>query len=518
MKKRFMALFLLGTAAAVSLTVGAAGYEENPAADQPHPCEDGDCIRTVEAVGIPVPSNGLDDGIALIAEPNIDGAIAALRQGIWNGAQTISISQYGIPGSEMQSLLNRMLRTYPELFALDGWRYSYYSPETVVSVTPEYTITGDAYTEAKAFYTASVEEIVDLVDPAWSEPEQILFVHDYLAANYEYDYSYQIYDAYEFFLNKTGVCQGYTMAFTAVMNELGIPVSYVESDNINHIWNLVQLSGKWYHVDVTWGDPSYDGLGRASHEYFLRGDEDFNGHDHESAGRTDWNYGISKTLVADTGYANGLWEDALSPFVNVQDTWYFLESDITGNTVTASRLMRWDRESSSADSVYSSDDERDLLTPGSGLGYYAGKLYFNTFYGLYSYDLQTQELKQLVSGSSGTIVGCRLEDDGSGGKVLKYQQGTNESRVFYTYEIDPYAAVTGGGYGYYQSEGTIYLNIDGSSTVVLAGYDASGRMQLLRVYDEESTAQVTPGGTIHKIRILSATEWVPQCDVLELTA
>ena len=515
-----MALFLLGTAAAVSLTVGAAGYEENPAADQPHPCEDGDCIRTVEAVGIPVPSNGLDDGIALIAEPNIDGAIAALRQGIWNGAQTISISQYGIPGSEMQSLLNRMLRTYPELFALDGWRYSYYSPETVVSVTPNYTITGDAYAEAKAFYTASVEEIADLVDPAWSEPEQILFVHDYLAANYEYDHSYQIYDAYGFFLNKTGVCQGYTMAFTAVMNELGIPVSYVESNYIDHIWNLVQMDGKWYHVDVTWDDPSYDRLGRASHEDFLRGDDDFNEHDDEVYGRADWNYGVSKTLMAGVGYANALWENAMSPFVNVQGTWYFLESDITGNTVTASRLMRWNGDvSSAAVTVYEGNNYGNrLVSVGSGMGYYAGKLYFNTYHGLYSYDLQTNEMEQLVSGSSGTIVGCRLEDDGSGGKILKYQKGTNGSREFYTYEIDPYTAVTDGGYGYYQSEGTVYLNVESGSTVVLAGYDGSGRMQLLRVYDEESTAQVTPGDTVEEIRILSAGGWVPRCEVLELSA
>ena len=458
MKKRIIALFLLGTVAAASLTVGAAGYEENPAADQPHPCEDGACVRTAEAVGIPLPSNGLDDGIALIAEPDIDGAIAALRQGIWDGAQTISISHSGISTSEMKSLLNRMLRTYPELFALNGWVYSYYPPETVVSVTPKYTITGDAYTEAKTFYLNSVEEIVDLVDPSWSDLEKVLFVHDYLAANYEYDHSYTIYDAYGFFKNKTGVCQGYTMAFTALMNELDIPVSYVESNNIDHIWNLVQLDGEWYDVDVTWDDPSYDRLGRASHEYFLRGDDDFNEHDDEVYGRADWNYGVSEDLMADTGYANDLWEDALSPFVNVQDTWYFLESDIKenpdgGGTVTASRLMRWDGEpSSAAGTVYEGNNYGNrLVSVGSGMGYYAGKLYFNTYDGLYSYDLRMNKLEQLVSGSSGTIVGCRLEDDGSGGKVLKYQQGTNESRVVYTYEIDPYAAVTGGGYGYYQS-------------------------------------------------------------------
>ena len=37
-----------------------------------------------------------------------------------------------------------------------------------------------------------------------------------------------------------------------------------------HIWNVVELKGKWYHLDLTWDDPVMsDGTERLSHDYML---------------------------------------------------------------------------------------------------------------------------------------------------------------------------------------------------------------------------------------------------------
>ena len=44
------------------------------------------------------------------------------------------------------------------------------------------------------------------------------------------------------------------------MNELGIPCDIVFGTCTNgggHAWNLVQLDGNWYQMDVTWDDQSY---------------------------------------------------------------------------------------------------------------------------------------------------------------------------------------------------------------------------------------------------------------------
>ena len=40
------------------------------------------------------------------------------------------------------------------------------------------------------------------------------------------------------------------------LNKLNI-INY-KINNEEHIWNLVYLDGKWYHLDLTWNDPISD--------------------------------------------------------------------------------------------------------------------------------------------------------------------------------------------------------------------------------------------------------------------
>ena len=39
------------------------------------------------------------------------------------------------------------------------------------------------------------------------------------------------------------------------------------ADEIDHAWNLVELDGKWYHLDATWDDPMPDQGEDALHQY-----------------------------------------------------------------------------------------------------------------------------------------------------------------------------------------------------------------------------------------------------------
>jgi len=136
-------------------------------------------------------------------------------------------------------------------------------------------------------FDSYVQAIVDLIPDSYSDYEKVLFINDYLCTNYKYDTRYHthnaaklhISNAYDFFKEGTGVCQAYTLAFMAIMDELGIRCDSVASEEMNHIWNLVELNDKWYHVDVTWNDPcaniyDTDTLGKATHEYFLLSTEE----------------------------------------------------------------------------------------------------------------------------------------------------------------------------------------------------------------------------------------------------
>ncbi len=53
------------------------------------------------------------------------------------------------------------------------------------------------------------------------------------------------------------VCESYARAMQVLCNYEGIPCVLV--DGANHMWNYIQMDGKWYGVDVTWNDPSLVG-------------------------------------------------------------------------------------------------------------------------------------------------------------------------------------------------------------------------------------------------------------------
>ena len=74
------------------------------------------------------------------------------------------------------------------------------------------------------------------------------------------------------------VCEGYARAFKLICDELGVPCILVDglADGGPHMWNYVFLGGNWYGVDVTWDDPTLQGVssvvsGSESHKYFLAG-------------------------------------------------------------------------------------------------------------------------------------------------------------------------------------------------------------------------------------------------------
>jgi hypothetical protein len=88
--------------------------------------------------------------------------------------------------------------------------------------------------------------------------------------NLAYDKSLVSHSAYDGLANGKTVCQGYALLTYEMFNQAGIPVKIVEgrAGGQAHTWNLVQIDGKWYHLDTTWDDPIPDAAGRAVYNYF----------------------------------------------------------------------------------------------------------------------------------------------------------------------------------------------------------------------------------------------------------
>ena len=86
--------------------------------------------------------------------------------------------------------------------------------------------------------------------------------------------------AYGALINGKAVCQGYAEAYMMLCSLAGLQCYRAAgmAGDWSHLWNIVKLDGKYYHVDVTWMDT--DDPEHVSEYYFLKSDFFFKGHDH----------------------------------------------------------------------------------------------------------------------------------------------------------------------------------------------------------------------------------------------
>lgn len=125
----------------------------------------------------------------------------------------------------------------------------------------------------KAYSNDDIAAINEIVDKVIKEKlnnnmptrEKIKIIHDYIIDNAEYDKlkyenkndtTYKSNTAYGVLIQGYGTCNGYADAMAIFLDKLNI-INYKIS-NSEHIWNLVYLDGKWYHLDLTWDDPISD--------------------------------------------------------------------------------------------------------------------------------------------------------------------------------------------------------------------------------------------------------------------
>lgn len=118
-----------------------------------------------------------------------------------------------------------------------------------------------------------------------SEKEIVLAAHDWIVTNLVYDRGELLAipkktpdteNPYGALTLRQGICMGYTTLFQLFMDMLGIDSQIITGEGKGtdvweeHAWNLVQIDGKYYHVDTTWDDFLPDEEGRMPfHMYML---------------------------------------------------------------------------------------------------------------------------------------------------------------------------------------------------------------------------------------------------------
>ncbi len=122
-----------------------------------------------------------------------------------------------------------------------------------------------------------VDQIIATLTDDMTDYEKVKALHDYVVNNADYDYeaAYAMtppgHYASDVLLDGCGVCQAYAHALDILLHVAGFNTEYNYGEN--HIWNLVEIDGRWYNIDATWddnndGDPYTHKGGTWNYAYF----------------------------------------------------------------------------------------------------------------------------------------------------------------------------------------------------------------------------------------------------------
>jgi len=381
---------------------------------------------------------------SVVSNPELERVIA---DAVASRAEQVDISRFGIPYSDpgrdyLRACYRNVRCDNPLFFYLSNSYSFYYRGSTITSLVFKYTMGESAIVSTKEAIEAEFENIMKYVRDDMSDVEKMLVVHDYFCTHYEYDKvrldndtipnnSYMLDGVMVY---RIGVCQSYAFAYQFVLNRLGIECTTVSSDAMDHMWNLVKLGGRWYHVDVTWDDPTSDVCGNVGHSYFLVSDASMSDYDHRHYG---WSASVS---CNDSSYENKIWYNSSSSVVFDDENMYV--------AFTNGEIKAVNRQNGTSRTIYTCND-RWYLPDG---GYYTSKyvrlvlindrIYFNTPKKIYSMNTSGGELRveRSINGLN-NIFGIYNE-----GNVIRYGTATTlDYRVPYNGTIqvvpDPVTSV-----------------------------------------------------------------------------
>lgn len=262
---------------------------------------------------------------------------------------------------------------------------------TIVSFEPKLLVTNQY--DRTRYEQRLAEALAACALPGMTPVQLALSVHDWLIVNCTYDETLEKKTGYDLLVNGTTVCAGYAAAYRDLMLRLGIPCLLVTSEAMNHGWNLVQLDGQWYHVDLTWDDPSPDSYGQVRHDYFLLTDEEISSGD-------DPHYNWDVTIpCTDTRFSNAYWRDTLGQICFADsNTSYFVRHKDWNNYLYAreeatgtERLLYTEKES------YVNLGRGKYCYYHGSLSLWNGRLYYNRQDQLLSMDLNGKNSRTVYS-------------------------------------------------------------------------------------------------------------------------
>lgn len=230
----------------------------------------------------------------------------------------IDVKDFQVPTDQFSAWYYGVVNEHPELYFVNS-RISYMPMGNIVSaVMPAYQ---EGYDDAA--FAQAAKEALSVVTEDMTDVQKAVALHDYLVVNCEYDYENLLnktipaesYTAYGALVKGVSVCQGYALAYKYLLQEVGIPCYMVSSSTMNHAWNMVELGGQLYQVDVTWDDPTWDSLGRVRHNNMFVSDRVLEERQEHSGWEIAYRGEKVDFQALDTTYDEFFWTNVTSPLI-----------------------------------------------------------------------------------------------------------------------------------------------------------------------------------------------------------
>jgi len=184
------------------------------------------------------------------------------------------------PGSAVSVVWDYILLDNPLIFYVRSYVQIINSQKNVEAVKPSYELTKQT---AKQYHNDVVKYLLKFnALRSKSESEKVLAIHDHCLTNFKYDYTFgeNVYSILGAILKKSAVCEGIAkfvklafdyvgMKSMVVIGELKKPIGASED---GHAWNIVEVGGKFHHLDVTLDMTMMDKIKR--YDYYNLSDKD----------------------------------------------------------------------------------------------------------------------------------------------------------------------------------------------------------------------------------------------------
>ncbi len=191
----------------------------------------------------------------------LDESLRAEYMKLLNGIRSMESSiSLSVDGDTRKEIFRMVFADHPELFyAQESYDYTLYFSS--VEIRPRYTCSAEEKEQRAQLIEQTVQEAVTWIPENASAYEIAKALYSYVVRTVEYDLnSTDNQNIYSSMVNRSSVCTGYAKELQYLLQRVGIQALLVEgevTDQGLHAWLIASIDGEYYHIDPTFGDPSY---------------------------------------------------------------------------------------------------------------------------------------------------------------------------------------------------------------------------------------------------------------------